>query len=142
MISSYTGVVTVTGEGRNGGRASADDGFLDTTLAIPKELGGAGGAPNPEQLVAAGWGACLLGSVRRAATRRNVRLTSTSVTVELTLNHNSGDDFTLEAVINLELGGVDEQTAAELGAAAERICPYSKSVRDSMPVTFRAYAAA
>ncbi|MFB9833637.1 hypothetical protein [Actinoallomurus acaciae] len=53
MATSYTAVVTTTGEGRNGGRATADDGLLDVTLAIPKALGGAGGATDPEQLFAA-----------------------------------------------------------------------------------------
>lgn len=56
MAVSYTGVVTVTGEGRNGGQVTASDGLLSTALAIPKALGGAGGATNPEQLFAAGWG--------------------------------------------------------------------------------------
>ncbi|MCK2220363.1 Ohr family peroxiredoxin [Actinomadura sp. ATCC 31491] len=141
MAVTYTGVVTVTGEGRNGGRAAADDGLLDTTLAIPKEFGGAGGATNPEQLLAAGWGACFLGAVRRAAAERGVRLTSTAVTVEVTLTHGDDGEFGLGAVLNLELGGVDERTAAELGEAAHRICPYSKATRGNIPVTVRASAA-
>src|ERR1700754_1945453 len=32
--TTYTAVVTATGEGRNGGRALSDDGLLDVTLAI------------------------------------------------------------------------------------------------------------
>ncbi|WP_440102685.1 organic hydroperoxide resistance protein [Streptosporangium sp. H16] len=142
MAASYTAVVTVTGEGRNGGRVTADDGLLDTTLAIPKELGGAGGATNPEQLFAAGWAACFLGAVRRAAAQRKVRLTSTSVTAEVTLNHSQDDEFGLGAVLTLELGGVDARTADELGAAAHQLCPYSKATRGNIPVTIRATAAA
>ncbi|MBB5773988.1 Ohr family peroxiredoxin [Nonomuraea jabiensis] len=142
MAASYTAVVTVTGEGRNGGHVSAADGLLDTKLAIPKEFGGAGDATNPEQLFAAGWGACFLGAVRRAAAARKVRLTSTSITVESTLNHGDDGEFGLAAVLNLELGGVDQQTAEELGAAAHQICPYSKATRGNIPVTIRATAAA
>lgn len=56
MTVTYTARVNVTGEGRNGGTVRSDDGLIDTTLAFPKELGGAGGATNPEQLFAAGWG--------------------------------------------------------------------------------------
>ncbi|MER7500364.1 Ohr family peroxiredoxin [Nonomuraea pusilla] len=108
MAVSYTGIVTVTGEGRNGGRAQADDGHLDTTLAIPKQLGGAGGATNPEQLFAAGWGSCFLGAVRRAAAERKIRLTSTAITAEVTLHHGDDGEFGLSAVLNLELGGVDQ----------------------------------
>ncbi|MCC9311724.1 Ohr family peroxiredoxin [Kitasatospora sp. RB6PN24] len=140
MAVSYTGVVTVTGEGRNGGQVAADDGLLTTSLAIPKELGGAGGATNPEQLFAAGWGACFLGAVRRAAAQRRVALTSTAVTVEVTLN--GGDDgvFGLGAVLNLELGGVDQETATELAEAAHQLCPYSKATRGNIPVTVNAVA--
>jgi len=42
MAVSYTAVVNVDGEGRNGGRVRSEDGLLQTTLAIPKALGGAG----------------------------------------------------------------------------------------------------
>ncbi|WP_033216223.1 Ohr family peroxiredoxin [Kitasatospora phosalacinea] len=142
MAVSYTGVVTVTGEGRNGGRIAAGDGHLTTALAIPKELGGAGGATNPEQLFAAGWGACFLGAVRRAAADRKVRLTSTAITVEATLHHGDGGEFGLSAVLNLELGGVDQETATELGDAAHRLCPYSKATRGNIPVTINATAVA
>ncbi|MGW4752294.1 organic hydroperoxide resistance protein [Streptomyces chartreusis] len=140
MAVSYTAVVNVDGEGRNGGRVRSEDGILQTTLAIPKEFGGAGDATNPEQLFAAGWAACFLGAVRRAATERKVRLTSTAITAEVTLHHGDDGEFGLAAVLNLELGGVDRETAAELGAAAHRICPYSKATRGNIPVTINATA--
>ena len=140
MAVSYTGVVTVTGEGRNGGQIAASDGHLNTSLAIPKELGGAGGATNPGQLFAAGWGACFLGAVRRAAASRGVRLTSTAITVEATLTHDDSDEFGLSAVLNLELGGVDQETATELANAAHQLCPYSKATRGNIPVTINATA--
>lgn len=71
MAVSYTAVVDVDGEGRNGGHVPSADGLLETSLALPKELGGAGTATNPEQLLAAGWAACFLGALRRAATLLN-----------------------------------------------------------------------
>ncbi|GGT75275.1 osmotically inducible protein C [Streptomyces atratus] len=138
MAVSYTGVVTVTGEGRNGGRIEASDGQLETALAIPKELGGAGGATNPEQLFAAGWGACFLGAVRHAASQRKITLKSTAITVEATLAHGDDGEFNLSAVLNLELGGVDQPTATELAEAAHQICPYSKATRGNIPVTINA----
>ncbi|MCL2730557.1 MAG: Ohr family peroxiredoxin [Actinomycetia bacterium] len=142
MAVSYTGVVTVTGEGRNGGHATASDGLLQTGLAIPKELGGAGDATNPEQLFAAGWGACFLGAVRRAAGQRGIRLTSTAITVEATLTHGDDGEFGLSAVLHLALGGVDQPTATELADAAHQLCPYSKATRGNIPVTVRATAVA
>ncbi|MGW2036131.1 organic hydroperoxide resistance protein [Streptomyces spinosus] len=137
--NSYTATVGVTGEGRNGGRVRSDDGLLETGLSYPKELGGAGTATNPEQLFAAGWGACFLGAVRHAAAERKVRLTSTAITTEITLLNEDGV-FSLAAVLNLELGGVDTDTAGELARAAHQLCPYSKATRGNIPVTVNAVA--
>lgn len=141
MTVTYTARVTVTGEGRNGGQVRSDDGLIDTGLAFPKELGGAGDATNPEQLFAAGWGACFLGALRRAAAQRRIRLTSTAITTEVTLTHGEDGEFTLAALLSPVLGGVDQGTAEELARAAERICPYSKATRGNVPVVIRALAA-
>ncbi|MFH8769744.1 organic hydroperoxide resistance protein [Streptomyces sp. NPDC017958] len=135
MAVSYTAVVNVTGEGRNGGTVRSQDGLLGHTLSIPKELGGAGDATNPEQLFAAGWAACFLGALRRAAATRGIKLTSTDITSEITLTHDDDGEFTLSATLNPTLGGVDEHTARELAEAAHQICPYSKATRGNIPVT-------
>ena len=140
MATSYTAVVDVTGEGRNGGTARSSDGLLEHRLSIPKELGGAGGATNPEQLLAAGWAACFLGALRRAAADRKIKLTSTSITAEVTLLHGDDGQFSLAATLSPCLGGVDQRTAEELAEAAHQICPYSKSTRGNVPVTLNATA--
>ena len=141
MAVSYTAVVDVEGEGRNGGHVRSADGLLETGLALPKELGGAGTATNPEQLFAAGWAACFLGAIRRAAAIRKIRLTSTDITAEITLTHGDDGEFTLSAVLNPVLGGVDQTTAEELAQAAHQICPYSKATRGNIPVTINASVA-
>ncbi|MER5949494.1 organic hydroperoxide resistance protein [Streptomyces sp. NPDC001904] len=142
MAVSYTAVVDVDGEGRNGGRVHSSDGLLETGLALPKELGGSGAATNPEQLLAAGWAACFLGALRRAATSRKIRLTSTAITAEVTLTHGDDGEFSLSAVLTPVLGGVDRSTAQELADAAHQICPYSKATRGNVPVVIDARAAA
>ncbi|WP_030186635.1 Ohr family peroxiredoxin [Streptomyces violaceorubidus] len=142
MAVTYTAVVDVDGEGRNGGRVTSADGLLTTSLAIPKELGGAGNATNPEQLLAAGWAACFLGALRRAAAERKVRLTSTNITAEITLTHGDDGEFSLSAVLSPVLGGVDQATAQQLAEAAHQICPYSKATRGNVPVSINAAAAA
>ncbi|MFF1836984.1 organic hydroperoxide resistance protein [Streptomyces sp. NPDC058231] len=139
MSHRYTAVVKVTGEGRNGGHAQSDDGLLETDLSLPKELGGAGTATNPEQLFAAGWAACYLGAVRVAAAERKIRLTSTEIDTEMSLHHGS-DGYSLAAVLNLQVGGVTQDEARELAEAAHQICPYSKAVRGNVPVTINAVA--
>ena len=64
----YTASATATG-GRQG-RVRSSDGVLDLGLALPKELGGAGGAAtNPEQLFAAGYAACFENALLRVARR-------------------------------------------------------------------------
>ncbi|MFF5275386.1 Ohr family peroxiredoxin [Streptomyces sp. NPDC000133] len=138
--TKYTAVVAATGEGRNGGRAASNDGLLDLTLAIPKELGGAGGATNPEQFLAAGWGSCFLGAVKITAAKKKVTLKDLAVVAEVTLHHtHETGDYSLSAVLHLELSGVDQQTAEELGAGAHEICPYSKAL--NIPVTIDATVA-
>ncbi|MFE7750906.1 organic hydroperoxide resistance protein [Streptomyces sp. NPDC057428] len=139
MSHKYTAAVKVTGEGRNGGHARSDDGLLDTDLSLPRELGGAGTATNPEQLFAAGWSACFLGAVRLAASERKVRLTSTEIDTDVTLDH-GGDGFSLSAVLNLKVGGITQAEAEDLAHAAHQICPYSKATRGNIPVTINAFA--
>ena len=56
MNTLYSTVVTATG-GRKG-KVRSDDGLLVLDLAMPRSLGGKGGATNPEQLFAAGYAAC------------------------------------------------------------------------------------
>ncbi|MFB7600190.1 organic hydroperoxide resistance protein [Streptomyces sp. NPDC056160] len=142
MAVTYTARVDAIGEGRNGGTARSADGLLEHTLAIPKELGGAGDATNPEQLFAAGWAACFLGALRRAAAVRHVKLTRTAITAEVTLTHGDDGEFSLSAILSPVLGGVDQTTAQELAHAAHQICPYSKATRGNIPVTINATAAA
>jgi Ohr subfamily peroxiredoxin len=136
-MTTYTAVATATGEGRNGGRTVTDDGLLDVTLAVPKEFGGKGGGTNPEQLFAAGWASCFLGAVKIVAAQRKARLTDLAVVAEVTL-HNEGSDFWLSAALHLEMSGVDQQTAEQLGAGAHQICPYSKATRGNVEVTIDA----
>lgn len=45
----YTASAVATGDGRNG-RVRSLDGLVDTDVRVPVEMGGSGGAPNPEVL--------------------------------------------------------------------------------------------
>ncbi|MBP2477546.1 Ohr subfamily peroxiredoxin [Crossiella equi] len=136
--TQYTAAVTVTGEGRNGGRAVASDGNLDVRFAFPKELGGSGDATNPEQLLAAGWGACFTGAIRRAAAAAKVRVGGIEVDAEVTLHHDGAGEFSLSAVLHVRVSGVDAATAERLGEAAHQLCPYSKALGPSIPVVIDA----
>ncbi|MCC8249305.1 organic hydroperoxide resistance protein [Saccharothrix luteola] len=138
---TYTAVATSTAEGRNGGRASSDDGALDVALAVPKELGGAGGATNPEQLFAAGWASCFVGAVRRVAAEKKVRPTDLAVVAEITLHHDTvASEFKLSAVLRLTASGIDQATAEQLVDGAHQVCPYSKATRGNIEVALHATA--
>jgi len=125
----YTGR-THTIAGRDGS-ARSDDGRLDIKLSRP---GGPGAGTNPEQLFAAGWSACFLGAMARAAQKMNLRLPpEASVDAEVDLG-SGGDEFFLQARLCVNVPGLDRDTAQALADAAHQICPYSKSTRGNIDV--------
>ena len=78
----YTATAHATGDGRNG-HALSDDGILDLDLRIPKEMGGPGGATNPEQLFAAGYAACFHSALKVVAGREKLDVTGTEVSASV-----------------------------------------------------------
>ncbi|GAB3633132.1 organic hydroperoxide resistance protein [Microbacterium shaanxiense] len=133
--SLYTAVATSTGDGRAGGRATTDDGLLDVTLAIPTSMGGPGGATNPEQLFAAGWSSCFHSALKLVASRRQLKLTDSTVTAEIAVVPTETGGFTLSAALRVHIGdGIDPEVAESLTAAAHEVCPYSAATRGNIPV--------
>ncbi|WP_290062122.1 organic hydroperoxide resistance protein [Amycolatopsis solani] len=137
----YLGIATSTGDGRAGGQARTDDGLLDLSLAIPKEMGGPGGATNPEQLFAAGWASCFHSALKAVAAQRKVRVTDSAVVAEVQVHSTDEGGFTLSAALHAELSGVDQATADQLVEGAHAICPYSNATRGNIPVTVDATVA-
>lgn len=132
----YTAIATSTGEGRAGGRAVTDDGLLDVTLALPKSLGGPGGATNPEQLLAAGWSSCFHSALKLVAAQRKVALVDSTVVAEVSILPTAAGGFTLTASLNVHVGGgITRDVAESLTAAAHEVCPYSAATRGNVPVT-------
>ncbi|GAB2966016.1 organic hydroperoxide resistance protein [Amycolatopsis acidiphila] len=137
----YTGIATSTGDGRAGGRAATDDGLLDVTLAIPREMGGPGGATNPEQLFAAGWASCFHSALKAVAAQQKVAVADSAVVAEVSVHPNGQGGFTLSTALHVELTGVDQATADKLAEGAHAICPYSNATRGNIPVTVDATVA-
>jgi osmotically inducible protein OsmC len=129
----YLTAATATGDGRNG-HSRTVDGVLDVDLATPKELGGPGGATNPEQLFAAGYAACFHSALKLVARRMKVELVDSAVTVDIGLVRR-GPGFGLQAAIEAELPGVDPAQARQLMDAAHQVCPYSNAIRGNVDVT-------
>jgi lipoyl-dependent peroxiredoxin len=133
----YTAAAMSSGDARNG-HVRSSDGLLDFDLAAPEEMGGAGGATNPEQLFAAGYSACFHSALKAVARRKHIELTDSSVSAEVGIGPNDNGGYGLTVALHAELGGVDQATADELVEAAHQVCPYSNATRGNIPVTIDA----
>ena len=129
----YTAHATSTG-GRDGASRS-DDGHLDVKLAPPKELGGAGGASNPEQLFAAGYSACFLGALKHVAGIEKVKIPA-DASIDASVGIGAiPQGFGIEAALTIHLPGLDRALAESLVEKAHQVCPYSNATRGNIEVT-------
>jgi lipoyl-dependent peroxiredoxin len=134
MAVIYQTSATSTGDGRSGHVRSVD-GVIDTDLAVPKEMGGVGGAlPNPEEFFAAGYAACFHSALRGVARRQRITLNDDAVTVDVGIGPRDEGGFGLTVAIEAELPGVEETKARELLDAAHQVCPYSNATRGNIDV--------
>ena len=125
----YTGKTHTTG-GRNG-ESRSDDGRLDVKLSA---IGSSGSGTNPEQLLGAGWSACFIGAMGKAAIALKVILpTDVSVDTEIDLGKTE-NAFFLQARLNVSLPGLDPAVARSVVDAAHQTCPYSKATRGNIDV--------
>lgn len=130
----YETQATATG-GRDG-RAVTSDGLLDVRIVPPRELGGAGGATNPEQLFAAGYAACFLSAIKAVAGRQKIAV-SPEASVAATVGIGtpaSGTGYGLQARLQVSLPGLEPAVAQGLVDAAHRVCPYSNATRGNIRV--------
>lgn len=128
----YTTKVTATG-GRNG-RVTSEDGILDFSIKIPKEMGGPGGAhTNPEQLFAAGYAACFDSALQFVILKEGLKQKETSVEAEVSL-HRKGLEFDLSVKLTVRISEVDLDTAKMLTSIAHATCPYSKATKGNINV--------
>jgi Ohr subfamily peroxiredoxin len=126
----YTGKTHTSSGGRDG-EARSSDGRLDIKLSSP---GSAGSGTNPEQLFAAGWSACFIGAMGKAAGKMNVTLPpDLAVDAEVDLGM-AGTEYLLQARLNVSLPGLDREVARALTDAAHQTCPYSKATRGNIDV--------
>jgi len=123
---TYRANVSVTG-GRVG-RATSDDGLLDITLARPGSKDGV----NPEQLLAAGWGACFLSTVHAIGRKSGLDTSTAIIEVGVTLGKNVEQLFTLQADFSVSIPGLAHDQVAELVEQAHGRCPYSRALKGSI----------
>jgi osmotically inducible protein OsmC len=129
---TYTAECIATGAGRTGHVTSAD-GTIDFDVRPPTD--DVDGAVNPETLFGAGYAACFLGALRKAARSHNVELDhATAITALIGFGRHSEGGFGLTATLRGTLPGIDRFTADMLMSAAHETCPYSKATRGNVAV--------
>jgi osmotically inducible protein OsmC len=130
----YTATAHATGDGRNG-HATTDDGRLDLDLRIPKEMGGPGGATNPEQLFAVGYAACFHSALKVVGQRLDLDVDGSEVSASVGIGALANGGFGLTVELDVHVPALDKATAESLAAEAHQVCPYSNATRGNIDVT-------
>jgi lipoyl-dependent peroxiredoxin len=126
---------SATAHGGRTGRVRSSDGVVDMPLAMPKELGGAGGAvTNPEQLFAAGFSACFESALRLVAGKAGKNVKEASITAAVTIGKTPDGGFGLAVELKGKLPGLSQEEAQQLMHTAHEVCPYSKATRGNIDV--------
>ncbi len=128
----YTAHAHTTG-GRDG-RSVTDDGILDVKLALPKVMGGAGGATNPEQLFAAGYSACFMGAIKHVAGLKKIAVPADAA-IDASVDLGPiPQGFAIAVKMVVTLPGLERAVAEDLVATAHQVCPYSNATRGNIEV--------
>lgn len=122
--------------GRNGHVESAD-GILKADVRMPKELGGTGGAYNPETLFAAGYAACFDSALNHVARMQKLPIKGSSVSADVSLYQTEAGGFQLGVALKVEILGLEAEAAQKLLHDAHQVCPYSNATRNNIEVSLQ-----
>ncbi|KAI9148185.1 Organic hydroperoxide resistance protein [Paramyrothecium foliicola] len=135
LYSAYAKVV-----GARKGHVDGENLKVDLTMA--KALGGPGdrGKTNPEELFAAGYGACFQSAMNACAAQMGVTMpTNVEDSVVETTVHLVGDmkklDMSLRVDMKVKVKGLDKQKLEEVVARAKEVCPYSRATKGNVATT-------
>jgi Ohr subfamily peroxiredoxin len=134
MEPVYTATAASTGEGRNG-HVQSSDGILDLDVRTPQEMGGEGGATNPEQLFAAGYAACFHSALKAIGKKAGADLTDSEVVADVSIGENGQGGYGLAVELEVTLAHVSPEQARGLVEKAHEVCPYSNATRGNIEVT-------
>jgi osmotically inducible protein OsmC len=133
----YTAEAHVIG-GRIAGHGRTSDGSLEVDLRVPPELGGEEPGTNPEQLFAVGYAACFEGALATVARRKKLETGDVEIDSKVMLVTGEDRSFTVAVELAVKLPSIGDEDAAELVAAAHRVCPYSNATRGNIEMTLSA----
>ncbi|WP_244460002.1 Ohr family peroxiredoxin [Roseomonas fluvialis] len=126
----YAATVEVTG-GRDG-QAAAPGGMPRLTLDHPAELGGRGAGTNPEQLLAAAFGASFGSALDLEARQIGCAVDPLRVTAIVAFGHGDEGCFAIAVELHCHLATLPRETAERLLRAARAACPYCRMVRGNL----------
>jgi Ohr subfamily peroxiredoxin len=131
----YTAHTHTTG-GRDG-KAVSDDGLLNVSLSLPKEMGGAGTATNPEQLFAAGYSACFMGALKHVAGLKKIKIPD-DASIDAAVDIGPiPQGFGISVRLDVALPGLDRSVASDLIDLAHQVCPYSNATRGNIDIQLK-----
>ena len=128
--------------GGRDGNVRSGDGLLELSVALPKEMGGPGGRPNPELLFAAGYAACFHSAVKAVASEKKVNPGASTVEAHVSIGPlAAGPGYGLSVELHVALPQLDADLASEVVRAAHDLCPYSNATRGNVDVRLTVTAA-
>jgi osmotically inducible protein OsmC len=133
MKPIYSASAVATGDGRNG-HVESTDGILAADVRMPPEMGGPGGATNPEQLFAAGYAACFHSALRIVAQKAGADVSGSEVVADVSIGDDGEGSFGLAVELEVTLPNVSREDAEKLVHAAHQVCPYSNATRGNIEV--------
>lgn len=130
---------TMLSQGGRGGQVQSDDSSFKLKLAVPKDMGGSGEGPNPEQLFAAAFAACFEHSVRHIARADRLPLRGCYVEATLSMFVNFENAYRMALSLTVFMAGpLDQATADSLLERAKGICPYADATKTNMTLNLKA----
>ena len=136
MDALYTATATASGDGRNG-HTESEDGVLAVDVRVPKEMGGPGGATNPEQLFAAGYAACFHSALKLVGQGEGADLTGSEVSASVAIGTLGSGGFGLAVELDVHAPNLDDAAALALAHKAHEVCPYSNATRGNIDVDLK-----
>jgi Ohr subfamily peroxiredoxin len=132
MTVLYTAHALVTG-GRDG-KGETDDKKLSVALSKP---GPAANGTNPEQLFAVGYAACFASACAFVAGQKKLETGAISIHSDVALNQDA-QGFFLQVALSVTLPALDRKEAEAIVKEADKVCPYSKALRNNVKVALSA----
>jgi lipoyl-dependent peroxiredoxin len=124
-----------TAEGGRHGRSRTSDGAVDVHLVPPKPHSGPPKGTNPEQLFATGYAGCFQSAMQHVAREQGLSTEGSTVTAKVGIGpRDDGPGFGLKVDLEVQLPALDRETAEQLVATADTVCPYSNAVRGNIEV--------